>query len=143
MTICQLQLSPFNLVLAASLLFFILIIYRWHTSKNSFSVVDLFINWQTGKADLFKTIVLFFTLLSGWVVVIYANDEKKDVTPLLLGVLGIFITQFVAKSGIDAYKEVKKNGSSETTVETVATTITETKETKGGKDKESGNGKRK
>lgn len=76
--------------------------YYVNRSDNNYMVIDL-LTHENGRADFERHVVLVLLALTVWVVVQNVID-KKDVTNLLLGALGIFILKRVADRATDAYK---------------------------------------
>jgi hypothetical protein len=81
---------------------FIALMYRANRSDNPFRLVDLILEGDPPRASLNKLTLAIFALLSVWVVVIAALDNKIDpaVSALLLGVLGIFVVGRLGAQGV-------------------------------------------
>lgn len=86
----------------AGIAVFIALMYRANRSDNPFRLVDLILEGDPPRASLNKLTLAIFALLSVWVVVIAALDNKIDpaVSALLLGVLGIFVVGRLGAQGV-------------------------------------------
>jgi uncharacterized membrane-anchored protein len=89
----------FSLIAAA--VFFGFMIYQLNSGKNTYDAVDLVTDPLTGKADLWKHMVIVFAALAVWTIVQQAL-AKVDVTNMLLGVLGIFVGKEAFRGFSDA-----------------------------------------
>lgn len=99
--------SVFMLVTFA---FLVTLMIRWHlmpTSKQRYDFSDLFKDEITRRASLGNLIIIFFAVLSGWVVVQLVQRDKP-VETLLLGVLAVFVANGLVKRGINAYTAVSE-----------------------------------
>ena len=72
--------------------------YRWNASQNGYDVVDLFVNHETGRADLWKHFAIAGFGVSVWAIV-QSVLAKQPVTELLLGLFGILVGK-VALDGV-------------------------------------------
>jgi len=94
-------------------------VYRFNRGKNKYNVVDMLMG-PNDRASLANHILLGMALLSCWVVIDREMDGKDDVSTILLGVLGIFVTQKIASIVADA---TNKPTESSTVTTTQASTI--------------------
>lgn len=79
--------------------------------ENEFDLKDLVLDHGTNRASLPKTIILAFSAVSIWVVVVKTMGIYKDggaIEGLLLGLLGIFVGQLAVIKGLDTWKDVTK-----------------------------------
>ena len=72
----------------------IIILALWVAQKSHhpFDLRDVLMDPGTGKASLNALILSIMAALAIWVVIDRESDGRDDVTTLLLGVLGIFVT---------------------------------------------------
>lgn len=75
-------------------------LYQWQKDPNDYEVLDLLKNAETGKADLWKHLALFFAGISAWAIV-QTIVAKLPATDMLLGVLAIF----VGKVAVDGFSK--------------------------------------
>jgi len=65
-------------------------VYRWNATSNRYNVLDLLVDHDSGRANIWKHFALAGFALSVWVIV-QAVLAKQPVGEMLLGVLGIFV----------------------------------------------------
>jgi hypothetical protein len=99
---------------------FITLMYSANKSDNPFRLVDLILEGDPPRASLNKLTLAIFALLSVWVVVIAAMDNKIDpaVSALLLGVLGIFVVGRLGAQGVAQFAAWSKNETTRMEIET-------------------------
>lgn len=105
MSLCDIRINWKLVTLMAGLAYFLFVIIRWHLSKayRNFSLIDAVVDHSTNKVSLDGLVVACFALVSIWVVVVYVLNEK-EVSELLLGILGIFIAGNAAKKITEAVR---------------------------------------
>jgi hypothetical protein len=97
-------------------------IYRLNrTDGNGYNVSDILMG-PNNRASAQNHILVGFALLSGWAVV-DMELKQKDVTYLLLGVLGIFVTGKTVTVATDMMNRDTSGGSS-TSTSTTSTVVT-------------------
>lgn len=107
------HLSLVNALLLILILGFLWMMYRFNrASGNTYNTIDILMG-PGNRASLTNHILLMFGLLSVWVVIDRELDGKDDVSTILLGVLGVFVTKQTAQAITEALN--KPTESSETT----------------------------
>ena len=104
------HLAGFALLGGLSVFAWIVFLFHRDTT-NEFDLKDLVLDHGTNRASLPKVVILAFTALSVWVVVVKTMGIYKDggaIDGLLLGLLGIFVGQMALIKGLDTWREVKK-----------------------------------
>lgn len=90
-----------------TVLFVVLIFFLWKMQSdkgNTYDLRDLLLDERTRRASLTNHTLLGMAIMAVWVVVTLVNRDK-EVTELVLGVLGIFVLGKVAKRGLDAFDD--------------------------------------
>ena len=94
-----------NAALGAAAIYIAVMLTMWQMDRrNKFDVRDYFLDHGTNRASLYNLITIAMAVLAVWVVV-KTTLANKDVTELVLGVLGIFVIGKEARRGIDAWND--------------------------------------
>jgi len=94
-----------NAALGAACIYIAVMLTMWQMDRrNRFDVRDYFLDHGTNRASLYNLITIAMAVLAVWVVV-KTTLANKDVTELVLGVLGIFVIGKEARRGIDAWRD--------------------------------------